>query len=158
MGGEVVNGFQERGLESGIDFRMAFLPGEQGEKFMINLYDHGCGVAVGDCNGDGHDDIYLLNQLGENKRTQQRHGTLTDVTHKAGVWLGDRMRGPPGLIMITTAIKTYSLLVHAGAMCCFAIWVTARSRMSPRVGDTGLPTHKPPPFLTTTTTASWIYS
>src|SRR5262245_30689757 len=59
-------GFRDVAPESGIDFRMQFLPGEQGEKFKINLYDHGCGVAVADYNGDGYDDIYLLNQLGPN--------------------------------------------------------------------------------------------
>src|SRR5690349_1277673 len=59
-------GFRECAAQVGIDFRMAFLPGEQGEKFKINLYDHGCGVAVGDFDGDGFDDIYFLNQLGRN--------------------------------------------------------------------------------------------
>src|SRR4051794_12928109 len=59
-------GFVESADKSGITFRMAFLPGEQGEKFKINLYDHGCGVAVGDFDGDGHDDIYFVNQLGPN--------------------------------------------------------------------------------------------
>src|SRR5690242_3469221 len=79
-------GFEERGLESGITFRMAFLPGEQGEKFKVNLYDHGCGVAVGDYDGDGHDDIYLVNQLGENALYHNNgDGTFTDVTKHAGV-------------------------------------------------------------------------
>jgi hypothetical protein len=85
-------GFQERGLESGITFRMAFLPGEQGQNFKINLYDHGCGVAVGDYNGDGYDDIYLVNQLGENALYRNNgDGTFTDVTHQAGVALGGRI-------------------------------------------------------------------
>src|SRR5260370_42433601 len=44
-------GFREAAQESGITFRMQFLPGEQGEKFKINLYDHGRGVAAGDLNG-----------------------------------------------------------------------------------------------------------
>src|SRR5205807_1688516 len=39
-------GFRECAKESGIAFRMSFLPDEQGEKFKINLYDHGCGLAV----------------------------------------------------------------------------------------------------------------
>src|SRR4051794_3627331 len=54
-------GFVEQAEESGLKFRMAFLPGEQGENFKINLYDHGCGVAVGDFDGDGHEDVYFVN-------------------------------------------------------------------------------------------------
>jgi hypothetical protein len=89
---EPIGGFQERGVEFGITFRMAFLPGEQGRYFKINLYDHGCGVAVDDYDGDGHDDIYLVNQLGENALYHNNgDGTFTDVTHKAGVALGDRI-------------------------------------------------------------------
>jgi enediyne biosynthesis protein E4 len=59
-------GFRDAAAESGIDFRMSFLPDEQGEHFKINLYDHGAGVVVGDYNGDGHDDVLFLNQLGPN--------------------------------------------------------------------------------------------
>src|SRR5436309_2513183 len=85
-------GFEERARESGITFRMNFLPGEQGEKFKTNLYDHGCGVAVGDFDGDGHDDIYLVNQLGPNKLYRNEgNGSFEDVTDQAGVGLGDRV-------------------------------------------------------------------
>jgi hypothetical protein len=59
-------GFRDVAAAAGLDFQMGFLPGEQGATFKINLYDHGCGVAIGDSNGDGHDDIYFLNQLGPN--------------------------------------------------------------------------------------------
>src|SRR5262245_53674275 len=51
--------------EVGLTFRMNFLPNEQGETFKINLYDHGCGLAVGDFDGDGHDDLFFCNQLGK---------------------------------------------------------------------------------------------
>src|SRR5262245_14711742 len=85
-------GFQERATESGITWRMAFLAGEQGEKFKINLYDHGCGVAVGDYDGDGHDDIYFVNQLGPNALYRNKgDGTFVEVTREAGVALGDRI-------------------------------------------------------------------
>jgi hypothetical protein len=85
-------GFVEEADKAGIDFRMAFLPGEQGENFKINLYDHGCGVAVGDFDGDGHDDIYFVNQLRPNKLYRNKgDGTFEDVTEKAGVGLGDRV-------------------------------------------------------------------
>ncbi len=85
-------GFVERAVESGIAFRMVFLPNEQGENFKINLYDHGCGVAVGDFDGDGHEDIYFVNQGGANALYRNKgDGTFEDVTKKAGVGLGDRI-------------------------------------------------------------------
>jgi hypothetical protein len=85
-------GFRDYATEAGIHFKMNFLPGEQGEKFKINLYDHGCGVAVGDYDGDGYDDIYFVNQLGRNALYHNNgDGTFTDVTEQAGVGLGDRI-------------------------------------------------------------------
>src|SRR5262249_40856463 len=84
--------FREVAQEAGIKFRMRFLPGEQGEKFKINLYDHGCGVAVADFNGDGYDDLYFVNQLGANALYRHnKDGTCPDVTGQAGVGLGDRV-------------------------------------------------------------------
>ena len=85
--------FQEAAQESGIDFRMNFLPSEQGETFKINLYDHGCGLAVGDFDGDGHDDIYFVNQLGPNALYRNKgDGTFEDVTDE-----GRRRPGRPRL-------------------------------------------------------------
>jgi len=72
--------------------------GEQGENFKINLYDHGCGVVVGDFDRDGFDDVYFLNQLGPNalyrNRGLDKDGNwlgFEDVTKMAGVGLGDRV-------------------------------------------------------------------
>jgi hypothetical protein len=88
-GGEL---FREAAAESGIQFRMNFLNNEQGETFKINLYDHGCGVAAGDIDNDGYDDIYFCNQLGRNALYRNKgDGTFEDVTEKAGVALGDRI-------------------------------------------------------------------
>ncbi|MBI1918213.1 MAG: CRTAC1 family protein [Planctomycetes bacterium] len=85
-------GFGDEAEKAGIDFHMNFLPGEQGENFKVNLYDHGCGVAVGDFNKDGLDDLYFVNQLGPNKLYRNKgDGTFEDVTDKAGVGLGDRV-------------------------------------------------------------------
>lgn len=85
-------GFRECAVPCGLTFRMAFLPKEQGEKFKINLYDHGAGVAIADFNNDGHDDIYFVNQLGPNALYRNRgDGTFIDVTTEAGVALGDRV-------------------------------------------------------------------
>jgi hypothetical protein len=85
-------GFVECARASGITWQMQFMPGEQGENFKTNLYDHGCGLAVGDYNGDGYDDIYFVNQLGKNALYRNRgDGTFVDVTDEAGVGLGDRI-------------------------------------------------------------------
>src|SRR5438132_9267 len=85
-------GFRDLASEAGITFHMDFLPGEQGEKFKVNLYDHGCGVAVADFDGDGFDDIYFVNQLGPNALYRnQGDGTFVDVTREAGVAVGDRI-------------------------------------------------------------------
>src|SRR5215469_12540416 len=43
---QVLPGLRDVALESGIDFRMSFLPQEQGEAFKVNLYDHGSGLAI----------------------------------------------------------------------------------------------------------------
>src|SRR5262245_37050707 len=81
-------GFQDRAVESGITFRMRFLPNEQGETYKVNLYDHGCGVAIADYNGDGFDDIYFVNQLGPNSLFRNKgDGTFVDVTKQAGLAL-----------------------------------------------------------------------
>ena len=86
-------GFVECANEAGIAFHMDFLPSEQGVlPFKINLYDHGCGVAVGDFDGDGFDDVFFVNQLGRCALYRNRRdGTFEDVTAKAGVGLGDRI-------------------------------------------------------------------
>ncbi len=86
------SGFQERAREAKLAFRMHDLPKEQGERFRINLYDHGSGLAVGDYDNDGREDIYFLNQLGPNALYRNRgDGTFVDVTAQAGVALGDRI-------------------------------------------------------------------
>src|SRR5579884_2430865 len=85
-------GFKDIAREAGLTWRMSFLSHEQGTTVKTNLYDHGCGVAVGDYDGDGHDDIYFCNQLGKNALYHNKgDGSFEDVTDKAGVGLGDRI-------------------------------------------------------------------
>jgi hypothetical protein len=84
--------FRESAAQVGLTWQMRYLPNEQGEKFKINLYDHGAGLAVGDYNGDGRDDLYFCNQLGANALYRNRgDGTFEDVTAAAGVGLADRV-------------------------------------------------------------------
>lgn len=90
--GQKKPGFRENSDYAGIRFRMKFLAGEQGENFKINLYDHGCGIAVGDIDHDGFDDVYFTNQLGANSLYRNHgSGTFEDVTESAGVGLADRI-------------------------------------------------------------------
>src|SRR5437867_9293224 len=56
--------FQERAREAGIAFRMHDLQKEQGERFSINQYDQGSGLAVGEYDNDAHGHIYLPNPPG----------------------------------------------------------------------------------------------
>ena len=82
--------FEECAEKAGLRFRTHFLPLEQGENFNVNLYDHGCGLSVADFDGDGHDDLYVLDQLGPNVLFRNRgDGTFEDVTEKAGVALDE---------------------------------------------------------------------
>ncbi|MEP6905064.1 MAG: CRTAC1 family protein [Gemmatimonadales bacterium] len=89
---KAASGFQERAKEAGIAFRMNNLPNEQGQHFRINLYDHVTDLAVGDYDNDGREDIYFLNQRGQNALYRNAgNGKFVDVTAKAGVALGDRI-------------------------------------------------------------------
>src|SRR5688500_1415743 len=87
-----IPGIREEAAKAGITFQMKFLPSEQGETFRGTLYDHGCGVAIADVDGDGDDDLYFTNQLGRNALYHNNgDGTFSDVTGKAGVGVGDRI-------------------------------------------------------------------
>src|SRR5437879_11387101 len=58
----------------------------------IFVIDHGSGLAVGDYDNDGHEDIYFLNQHGPNALYRNTgDGSFVDVTAQAGVALGDRI-------------------------------------------------------------------
>ena len=89
---EKADGFEERARAAGIAFRMNNLTREQGERFRVNLYDHGSGLAIGDYDNDGRDDIYFLNQHGTNALYRNAgDGSFVDASAKAGVALGDRV-------------------------------------------------------------------
>jgi hypothetical protein len=82
----VVPHFTDVLADSGITFKHHYIDSESGSTYRVNPYDHGSGVCVADVNGDGLDDIYLLDFLGTDALYLNR-GNLKfeDVTEKAGV-------------------------------------------------------------------------
>ena len=114
--------FRDIAEEAGLTFTNIIIPLEQGEIYKVNLYDHGCGLAIANFDGDGYDDIYFVNQLGENHLYRNKgDGTFEDVTAKAGVAVGDRIctaatfadydnDGRPDLFI--TSIRGGNILFH----------------------------------------------
>jgi len=71
---------------SGIDFTHVYCDTETGSNYRTNPYDHGSGVNVADVDGDGLDDVYLLNFLGSNGLYRNLGNMrFENVTAKAGV-------------------------------------------------------------------------
>jgi len=60
------------------------------EKAGLAGQGYGMGVAVGDYNNDGHEDLFVVGVHGNQLYRNNGHGTFTDVTEKAGF-------GAPGL-------------------------------------------------------------
>ena len=124
-----------RSRSSGIDFRMSFLPDEQGEHFKINLYDHGCGVAVGDFDGDGRR-RHLLLQPARTERAVPQRGRR-HLRGRDGE--GGRGARRPGLrvarhvrrLRRRRATRTCTSPGRAAATCCSATTATGPSRTSP---------------------------
>ena len=125
-------GFQERAQQAGIAFRMNNLPNEQGEqRFRINLYDHGAGLAVGDYDNDGRDDIYFLNQHGPTalyRIAGTAHSRMSLPKQVSRSTAASRS-GPPSPITTTMVGKICSSQRRERATCCSTIAGTAPSRM-----------------------------
>ena len=66
-----------------------------------NLY--GMGVAVGDYDNDGFEDLYVTSYGGNTLYHNNGNGTFTDVTARAGVGAGDGARAPASSTTTTTA-------------------------------------------------------
>ena len=65
---------------------------------QMQMYERN-GLAVGDVNADGRDDLYICQCAGLPNRlfVQQPNGTALDISHEAGVdWLDDTLRSASG--------------------------------------------------------------
>jgi hypothetical protein len=83
--------FTDRTAESGISFRSRAVD-DVGKNNKPIHYDHGCGLAVADIDGDGLPDIYFVSQLGGNELWRNLgNGKFENITASAGVGLNDRI-------------------------------------------------------------------
>ena len=83
--------FQDRYAESGITWINRVVD-DAGFSYKAVHYDHGNGIAVADVGGDGHLDIYFVNQIGSNALYRNKgDGSFEDKTSEAGVALADRV-------------------------------------------------------------------
>ncbi len=83
--------FSDRFENAGINWSNRVVD-DAGFSYKAVHYDHGNGLAVADVDGDGHLDIYFVNQVGSNALLQNRgDGTFAEKTDVAGVGLADRI-------------------------------------------------------------------
>jgi enediyne biosynthesis protein E4 len=77
--------------KSGIEFSTHAVE-DAGKYYKGVHYDHGCGIAVADVDGDGLLDIYFTTQLGTNRLYRNLGGgKFEDITDQAGVGLPDQI-------------------------------------------------------------------
>ena len=83
--------FKDRTAESGISFHSRAVD-DVGKQNKPIHYDHGCGIAVADIDGDGLPDIYFISQLGGNELWHNLgNGKFENITASAGMGLADRI-------------------------------------------------------------------
>src|SRR5579864_8621586 len=83
--------FTDRTAESGITFHSHCVD-DVGKHSKPIHYDHGCGIALADIDGDGLPDIYFVSQLGGNELWRNLgNGKFENITASAGVGLNDRI-------------------------------------------------------------------
>ena len=83
--------FTDRTAESGITFHSHAVD-DVGKNNIPIHYDHGCGIAVADIDGDGLLDVYFISQLGGNELWRNLgNGKFENITVSAGVGLKDRI-------------------------------------------------------------------
>ena len=77
--------FADRVQQSGITF-VHRATDDSGKAYKLVHYDHGNGIAIADVDGDGHLDVYFVNQLGGNELWRNLgNGQFDNITGAAGV-------------------------------------------------------------------------
>src|SRR5688500_4116787 len=84
--------FKDAFPESGVSFRHRAVD-DAAKNWKPAHYDHGCGLAVADVNGDSKLDIYFVNQLGRNELWQNvGRGKFENITEAAGVGRANQIK------------------------------------------------------------------
>jgi hypothetical protein len=85
--------------DTGIDFENTITDTEDINIFNYRNFYNGGGVAIGDINNDGLQDIYFTANMGENKLYLNRgNWKFEDITEKAGV--AEPMKWSTGVVMV----------------------------------------------------------
>ena len=85
--------------ETGIDFENSISDTEDINIFNYRNFYNGGGVAIGDINNDGLQDIYFTANMGENKLYLNKgNWKFEDITEKAGV--AEPMKWSTGVVMV----------------------------------------------------------
>lgn len=83
--------FTDRWNESGITFECQPVD-DAARDFKAVHYDHGCGMAVADVDGDGLPDVYFVSQRGGNQLWRNLgRGKFENITEKAGVAMPEKV-------------------------------------------------------------------
>lgn len=92
--------FADHLAASGITFQHRAVD-DAAKNWVRGHYDHGCGIAAADVDGDGLSDILFVNQLGSNELWRNLGGgRFENITTKAGV-------GLPGRICVGAAFADF---------------------------------------------------
>lgn len=89
--------FEDRRLESGIDFKHQALLDLYKKTGMAPYYRHQNGVAIADYDSDGWIDIYFVSQIGSNQLWRNLgNGSFENVTESAGVGTDGKVAASAG--------------------------------------------------------------
>jgi enediyne biosynthesis protein E4 len=103
--------------DTGIDFANVLDDAENFDVFRYRNYYNGGGVAIGDVNNDGWQDVFLTSNTGQNRLFLNKGNfTFQDITETAGV-AGNKPWSTGVALIFMCAIRAISKVVNAKTTC-----------------------------------------